>query len=173
MFIFISDVMLWSECLMESYIFVLVIISFLNIEGNILWTIFLSMLSIWQYFPMVPFLLTYRLPPSHLVFQKKKIVTLSPLLQGTLNYTIVNYRVSFGYMLSGNYLALIAFRSHLMESVWRVVVGERKEVARRNGHKEIDTDLIIIPEALTSQLQVLFVGDKYLQIMVKWGHCGM
>ena len=91
---------------------------------------------------MVPFLLTYRLPPSHLVFQKKKIVTLSPLLQGTLNYTIVNYRVSFGYMLSGNYLALIAFRSHLMESVWRVVVGERKEVARRNGHKEIDTDLI-------------------------------
>lgn len=69
-------------------------------------------------------------------------------------------------MLSGNYLALIAFRSHLMESVWRVV-GERKEVARRNGHKEIYTDLIIIPEALTSQLQVLFVGNKCLQIMVK------
>jgi hypothetical protein len=45
-------------------------------------------------------------------------------------------------MLSGNYLALIAFRSHLMESAWRVV-GERKEVARRNGHKEIYTDLII------------------------------
>ena len=41
-----------------------------------------------------------------------------------------------------------------MESIW-MVVGERKEVAGRNGHKEIDTDLISIPEALTSQLQVL------------------
>ena len=96
-------------------------------------------------------------PPHFSILEKKlskKIVTLSPLLQGTLNYIIVNYRVSFGYMLCWNYLALIAFRSHLMESIW-MVVGERKEVAGRNGHKEIDTDLISIPEALTSQLQVL------------------
>ena len=41
-------------------------------------------------------------PPHFSILEKKlskKIVTLSPLLQGTLNYIIVNYRVSFGYML--------------------------------------------------------------------------